>query len=69
MLATHVPFAGRDPFQILRGHLEEPVPDLPKNVPAAVRALVIQMLQKDPSDRPASAADLSSGIAQLQAMT
>lgn len=67
MLATHVPFAGREPFEILRAHLEEPVPELPDEVPAAVRALVMQMLQKDPAHRPASAAELSSAISQLSA--
>ena len=67
MLATHVPFAGREPFQILRAHLDEPVPELPASVPAAVRALVMQMLQKDPADRPATAAALSSAISHLSA--
>lgn len=65
MLAAHVPFAGREPFQTLRAHLEEPVPDLPETVPASVQALVMHMLQKDPSDRPATAAEVSSAIARL----
>jgi serine/threonine-protein kinase len=63
MLAGFPPFAGRDPLQVLRAHVDEPVPPLPPGVPAAVRSIVEQALQKDPTNRFASAEDMATRCA------
>ena len=62
MLAGFVPFAGRDPLQMLRAHLDEPVPPLPATVPLAVQAIVERALQKNPQDRYATAAEMAAAI-------
>ena len=65
MLTGFVPFAGRDPLQMLRAHLDEPVPPLPLTVPPPVQAIVARALQKNPLDRYASAADMAAAILGL----
>ena len=62
MLTGFVPFAGRDPLQTLRAHLDQPVPALPPTVPPAVQAIVAQALQKNPADRYASATEMGTAI-------
>jgi CRP-like cAMP-binding protein len=62
MLAGYVPFAGRDPFQTLRSHLEEAVPSLPPSIPENVRAVVARALEKDPDARFATAAQFADAI-------
>jgi CRP-like cAMP-binding protein len=62
MLAGYVPFAGRDPFQMLRAHLEEPVPALPSEIPPAVRAIVARALEKEPDDRFPTAAEFAAAL-------
>ena len=51
MLAAHTPFAGRDPYDVLNAHVQEPPPPLPEEVPAAAREVVARALQKDPHRR------------------
>jgi serine/threonine protein kinase len=62
MVAGCVPFAGRDPLQTLRAHVEDPLPELPPSVPPRVRSLVAKALAKDPANRFASAADMATEI-------
>jgi CRP-like cAMP-binding protein len=62
MLAGFVPFAGRDPLQMLRAHLDEPVPPLPATIPLAVQAIVERALAKNPLDRFATAAEMAQTI-------
>ena len=62
MLAGYVPFAGREPMQILNAHVEETPPPLPKNVPPVARVIVEKALQKRRSDRFASAADMAHAL-------
>jgi CRP-like cAMP-binding protein len=63
MLAGFVPFAGRDPLQMLRAHCEEAVPPLPASVPPVARTIVERALQKQPADRFASASEMAESIA------
>ena len=65
MLAGYVPFAGREPFQTLRAHLEQNVPSLPPEIPEAVRTLVSRALEKDPSRRFASALEFRGALGAL----
>jgi CRP-like cAMP-binding protein len=62
MLAGHVPFAGRDPLDTLRAHVEEAPPPLPAEVPAAACEVVARALAKRPADRFASAAAMASAL-------
>ena len=62
MLAGYVPFAGREPLEMLRAHVEELPPPLPPTVPAPVRALVERALRKRPEDRFASAERLGNAL-------
>jgi CRP-like cAMP-binding protein len=62
MVAGYVPFAGRDPFEILHAHIEEVPPPLPSTVPPAATAIVERALQKRPGDRFASAAAMVSAL-------
>jgi CRP-like cAMP-binding protein len=65
MLAGYVPFAGRDAFQMLRAHVEERAPELPPGIPVGVRRLVEHALEKEPSSRFATAAEMGVAIAEL----
>jgi hypothetical protein len=54
-LAGHPPFQGNNPIAIALQHLEDEPPELPADVPPAVRELVRTALSKKPEDRFASA--------------
>ena len=61
LLTGRPPFTGETPFAILKKHCtEEPVPPsrLQRGVPAELDAIVLQLLRKDPDERPASAEEL-----------
>jgi serine/threonine protein kinase len=65
MLTGRRPFEGEDPLAILHKHVyEEPTPiqQLRPDITAETAQLVHQCLQKEPNQRPASAAELLSGI-------
>ncbi|WP_341716061.1 protein kinase [Micromonospora sp. FIMYZ51] len=55
------PFTGDNPLQVAVRHLDDPPPELPHDIPEAVRILVAQALAKDPADR------FSSGAAMAEA--
>ncbi|MEU6023799.1 serine/threonine-protein kinase [Micromonospora sp. NPDC047134] len=55
------PFTGDNPLQVAVRHLDDPPPELPHDIPEAVRALVERALAKDPADR------FSSGAAMAEA--
>lgn len=69
MLAGHVPFAGRDPFDTLNAHVQEPPPPLPPEVPPPAREIVERALQKSPDKRYRNATymagDLGEALASL----
>ncbi|GIJ09449.1 serine/threonine-protein kinase [Micromonospora andamanensis] len=55
------PFTGDNPLQVAVRHLDDPPPELPHDIPEAVRLLVDRALAKDPADR------FSSGAAMAEA--
>ncbi|MCM4079565.1 serine/threonine-protein kinase [Paractinoplanes hotanensis] len=58
-LAGHPPFTGDNPIAIAMQHLSEPPPDLPEDVPPAVRAVVVRAMAKNPADRFPTAAAMA----------
>ncbi|MEU6202120.1 protein kinase [Micromonospora musae] len=55
------PFTGDNPLQVAVRHLDDEPPELPHDIPEAVRALVSRALAKDPAER------FSSGVAMAEA--
>ena len=60
------PFTG-DPLAVVFAHQERPLPPLPHDVPEGIAALVTDLTAKDPSARPASAADVAGRAERLRA--
>ncbi len=61
MLVGTPPFHGRPPQQLLAAHLTEkpsPIGSRRYDVPTALNALLMQLLEKDPGKRPKTAADV-----------
>ncbi|QGN49060.1 serine/threonine-protein kinase [Micromonospora sp. WMMD558] len=50
-LSGSPPFTGDNPLQVAVRHLDDEPPELPHDIPEAVRALVARALAKDPADR------------------
>ncbi len=67
LLAGAVPFTGGTPLEVVLKHVREPVPELPAEIPAPVRALVARALAKQPEDRHQDAAAMA--LAARQAMS
>jgi serine/threonine-protein kinase len=65
-LTGRVPFDG-EPLAVALAHRERPLPPLPPAVPAEVAALVADLTAKDPSARPASAAEVAERAEHLRA--
>jgi serine/threonine-protein kinase len=65
MLCGKAPFAGKSPQQMLAAQvMEKPVPIAQRrpDVPAALAALVMRCLEKEPSRRPQTAAEVVTGL-------
>src|SRR5437867_2344402 len=65
LLAGQPPFAGRTPQRTLAAHLTEvpePVETLRPDVPPALADVVMRCLEKDPSARPQSAAEIAAAL-------
>ncbi|MGD3110581.1 PQQ-binding-like beta-propeller repeat protein [Streptomyces sp. YGL11-2] len=65
LLTGDTPFRAADPVSMMTAHLQQtPTPpgELRPGVPAALDALVMRLLAKDPADRPASAADVRDAL-------
>ncbi|MDT0528988.1 serine/threonine-protein kinase [Micromonospora sp. DSM 115977] len=58
-LSGSPPFTGDNPLQVAVRHLDDEPPELPHDIPEAVRALVSRALAKDPADRFSSAAAMA----------
>ncbi|CAM5557626.1 Serine/threonine-protein kinase PknD [Streptomyces californicus] len=68
LLSGDVPFAGSTALGVLHRHLYEPPAPVRRTrpeVPAALEALVLRLLAKDPQDRPASAQEVYEELAPL----
>ncbi|WP_421735691.1 serine/threonine-protein kinase [Cellulomonas sp.] len=58
-LVGHRPFTGPTAVDIAVAHVNNPVPPLPSNVDKQLAALVIRLLSKEPTARPASGEELA----------
>jgi hypothetical protein len=66
-LSGRRPFDGNTPVSVALAQVREDPPALPADVPPPVAALVMRMLEKDPADRPGSAAELGANALALKA--
>jgi ABC-type oligopeptide transport system substrate-binding subunit/tRNA A-37 threonylcarbamoyl transferase component Bud32/tetratricopeptide (TPR) repeat protein len=67
LMTGRLPFAADDPVAIISQHLHAPVvPPRAKNpeIPPALDGLIVQLLSKDPEDRPASATEVLTALEQ-----
>jgi serine/threonine-protein kinase len=64
-LVGHRPFTGPTAVDIAVAHVNSPVPPLPAAVDKRVAALVMRLLSKDPSKRPATGAELAAELDRL----
>ena len=66
LLTGELVFPGKTPFEVLYGHVEEaPTPPSERArqpIPAALEALVLECLEKDPEARPRDAEDLGARL-------
>ncbi len=64
-----IPFKGDDDLEVMRAHLNEPIPDIrglvDNDVPEQVVDLIYELMQKDPELRPESAADVITRIENI----
>ena len=59
------PFTGQSQVDIAFAHVNSPVPPLPDSVPGPITELVNSLLEKEPADRPANAAELATRLRQI----
>ena len=52
LLTGRPPFTGSAAAEVARAHVQDPAPDLPEHVPAAMRDVVARCLRKSPGERP-----------------
>ncbi len=64
MLSGELPFTGDTVIEILRQHLQAPVPPMTNPLPPSITTLVSQCLRKSPEERPRDAAQLIAAIDQ-----
>lgn len=69
MIAGKQPFEAELAAQVLARQLVEPPPPLPSTTPPGLAALVTDLLQKKPDDRPATARDVLERLAALRRST
>jgi tRNA A-37 threonylcarbamoyl transferase component Bud32/TolB-like protein len=68
MLAGRLPFEGRSARALMVAHVmtpPEPLSDHRSGIPAALEALIMQCLEKEPSERPASAVEVVESLERI----
>jgi hypothetical protein len=65
MAAGHLPFAGRDPFEVMRAQMSDEAPRLGAQVDPRYADLCERLLQKSPESRPQSAAAVAVELEQI----
>lgn len=68
-LAGKRPFTGPTAVDIAVAHVNDPVPPLPASVEKKLAALVLRLLSKEPSERPASGEELADLLDRLMPRT
>jgi serine/threonine protein kinase/tetratricopeptide (TPR) repeat protein len=69
LLTGSQPYTGSDLIQLIFQHLNAPIPsprEIRMDIPLALDALVMKMMNKKPEERPASAFDVELALASLQ---
>jgi TonB family protein len=71
LLTGRCPISGHDPLSLMAGHLERPplsfeVSDPEERIPADLRKVLLDALEKRPEDRIPSAAEFAAAIAEIQ---
>ncbi|MFF8915662.1 protein kinase [Streptomyces sp. NPDC015032] len=61
------PFTGGSAVEVALKHISEPLPDLPDDVPEAIRVFVAKALAKDPEDRYVNAAVMAAAARRAAA--
>ena len=69
MLTGAPPFDADQAGMLMRMHVLSDVPPLPESVPADVRAIVLRLLEKSPSDRFASAREVIDALTAARLVT
>ncbi len=67
MLAGSPPFPGPDTEAVFRGHMHEPPPPVPSDVPDELREIVRRCLEKSPEHRFQTAAELEQALEAFRA--
>lgn len=65
LLTGEPPFKGGSPVEVALKHIEEPVPDLPRDASAATREFIAKALAKDPEDRFVNAAVMAAAARRV----
>jgi hypothetical protein len=65
MAAGQLPFAGRDPFEVMRAQMSDEAPRLGAHVDPRYADLCERLLQKSPDSRPQSAAAVAQELEQI----
>jgi hypothetical protein len=65
LAAGRLPFAGRDPFEVMRAQMTDEPPRLPNEVDHRYADVCGRLLQKAPDNRPRSAAEVADELEQI----
>lgn len=69
MLTGQPPYVGENPGPIMHAHLHDiprPISEVNKDCPVTLERLVLQMVEKDPEQRPASAEEVAERLSQIR---
>ena len=66
MVAGYPPFYSSDLLRIIQMHMDQPPPELAKDVPPGLARLILALLEKDPANRPQSAERVAAELRKLE---